>query len=574
MKCKVCGAFNEDYMEYCEKCAAPLKESPAPAANDSHNSNRGFVRSPVWVKPEFNANTISENDVPADFFNVSKAPDQTASGDTASSGAVCNYCGARLIAGQRFCNTCGAKAGTAPAAPVTSRPAAPQSSVASSAWTGSAAQSTIKYADPIDDSMFSFSRLDDEDDYAPAQKGSKRPAAKPVAQKASRSGRKPASRRRRGSNFNFKPVIIAAGAVAVIGLLVFGRIKLVNGGLFNSSAITDPAVIEQTTTQNGDPAYNITVFAKKNSTVRFEGGSITHDEVVTKKSVIFNVPEQVWVPNEPIEGSSITVTPNITVINKKGESEPVTFEQTITINVPSIDMTVTSPNTEQFSASSPAVEIAGMVGDTSAGIFVNDEPVPVDETGSFSYTYTLTQPGTNTVNVEARKNGYAINRKTFTIEYGSTSTGGNTSGGGSGTGTSTNTGAAQSVYYATTSDVNVRASASASGDKLGSLKLCEKVYVVSADDNQWYKIVYNGGDAYVSGQYIKRVCSVSEYNPTPATISGDDINARAAASTSADKVDTLKNGTSVSLISQDSNGWSLVEYNNRIFYVSSSYVKK
>ena len=24
MKCKVCGAYNEDYLEYCEKCAAPL----------------------------------------------------------------------------------------------------------------------------------------------------------------------------------------------------------------------------------------------------------------------------------------------------------------------------------------------------------------------------------------------------------------------------------------------------------------------------------------------------------------------------------------------------------------------
>lgn len=574
MKCKVCGAFNEDYMEYCEKCAAPLKESPAPAANDGQNNSRGFVRSPVWAKPEFNANTISENDVPADFFNVPANEPEQGSDSSNASGERCNFCGARLISGQRFCNSCGAKAGTAPAAVPTAKPyTAPQSSVASSAWTGSS-QQTIKYADPIDDSMFSFSRLDDDDDYAPAPKA-KRGAAKPVAQKAAKGGRKPASRRRRaGSSFNFKPVIIAAAAVAVIGLLVFGIIKLVNGGLFNGSAITDPAVIEQTTTQNGDPAYNITIYAKKNSTVRFEGGSITHDEVITKKSVTFSIPEQVWVPNEPIEGNSITVTPNITVINKKGEAEPVTFEQTITINVPSIDMTVTSPNTEQFSASSPAVEIAGMVGDTSAGIFVNDEPVPVDETGSFSYTYTLTQPGTNTVNVEARKNGYAINRKTFTIEYGSTtsSTGGNTTG--SGAAASTNTGAAQSVYYATTSDVNVRATASASGDKLGSLKLCEKVYVVSADDNQWYKIVYNGGDAYVSGQYIKRVCSVSEYNPTPATINGDDINARAAASTSADKVDTLKNGTSVSLISQDSNGWSLVEYNNRIFYVSSSYVKK
>ena len=32
MKCKVCGANNEDYLEYCEKCAAPLTpDEPEPA---------------------------------------------------------------------------------------------------------------------------------------------------------------------------------------------------------------------------------------------------------------------------------------------------------------------------------------------------------------------------------------------------------------------------------------------------------------------------------------------------------------------------------------------------------------
>ena len=32
MKCKVCGAYNEDYLEYCENCAAPLTpDEPEPA---------------------------------------------------------------------------------------------------------------------------------------------------------------------------------------------------------------------------------------------------------------------------------------------------------------------------------------------------------------------------------------------------------------------------------------------------------------------------------------------------------------------------------------------------------------
>lgn len=47
MKCKVCGAINEDYLEYCENCAAPLKESQAaagePASGAPANSEAGIL---------------------------------------------------------------------------------------------------------------------------------------------------------------------------------------------------------------------------------------------------------------------------------------------------------------------------------------------------------------------------------------------------------------------------------------------------------------------------------------------------------------------------------------------------
>ena len=59
MKCKVCGAYNEDYLEYCENCAAPLTpDEPEPApAEDSYVASTGetppawgFVRAPQWPK--------------------------------------------------------------------------------------------------------------------------------------------------------------------------------------------------------------------------------------------------------------------------------------------------------------------------------------------------------------------------------------------------------------------------------------------------------------------------------------------------------------------------------------------
>ena len=90
-------------------------------------------------------------------------------------------------------------------------------------------------------------------------------------------------------------------------------------------------------------------------------------------------------------------------------------------------MTVTSPNTENFSVSNPVVEIAGVVQDTTAGIYVNDEAVFFFYYWSITYIYTITEAGTTTLNIEARKNGYAINRKTFTVDY-------NTAGGATPTG--------------------------------------------------------------------------------------------------------------------------------------------
>ena len=45
MKCKVCGAINEDYLEYCENCAAPLKESQAAAGEPTSGGAREHSRS-------------------------------------------------------------------------------------------------------------------------------------------------------------------------------------------------------------------------------------------------------------------------------------------------------------------------------------------------------------------------------------------------------------------------------------------------------------------------------------------------------------------------------------------------
>ena len=595
MICKNCGANNEDFLEYCEKCSAPLNESPSSAP-----VGRSFVSSPKWAKPDFNANTISESDIPSDYFGkpepqpvvsepvVQQAPVQASVQQrrVQGSGSVCPKCGASLISGQRFCNACGARTDAAPAA------AAAASSAASSAWTGgysapASPSQSIKYADPIDDRMFSYDYTDEMRDERPSRaKSAKAKSSAPSKSSSSKGGSskgkssarsaKPASRKKRGG-LNVKLMAMILGGVVVAGLLIFGVIKLIGGGLFSGSAVTEEAVIEKTTSAEGNTVYNITTYAKKGSIVRFEGGSIEREQPVDGKSVTFAIPEQLWIPGEPVDpdllaaDGTLPVYPDISVINKKGESEDITFAQPIYVPIPTIDMTVTSPNTESFSVTSPAVEVSGMVGDTTASIFVGDAAVPVDETGSFTYTYNLTEPGTVTLNVEARKNGYAIARRTFTIEYA------NDVPAGTGTGSAgapANAGNAKSIYYATDDGVNVRDIAGTSGNKIGQLSLCEKVYVISADNNDWYKIAYNGGEAYVSGGYIKKVSDISAYTTSPASIKGDDINIRSAASSDAERVEVLSNGTAVSFVKDAGNGWSMIEYNNKILFVSTQYLQK
>ena len=194
MICKVCGTNNEDYLEYCKKCSAPLHGSDnADNGAEAPASPRSFVRSPVWAKPEFNANTISENDIPADFLNgkaeetVQPAqPVQQPRQSAVQSGPVCPKCGARLIEGQRFCNSCGARIGDAVSAAAVS--------AASSAWSGSystpqqPSKSGIKYADPIDDRMFSYDYTETDDRRSKRAGGNKKaaPAQRPVSRTAPR----------------------------------------------------------------------------------------------------------------------------------------------------------------------------------------------------------------------------------------------------------------------------------------------------------------------------------------------------------------------------------------------------
>lgn len=611
MKCKVCGAINEDYLEYCENCAAPLKESQAAAGEPTGGGAReqrswDFVASPDWSKPEFSANTVSETDIPEGFTPQSfrsrfsaepaqpapaPAPEVPAAqasnsvrrtntqaqqakrnsvrpAQKAAPSAVCPDCGAPLADGQRFCNSCGKSLG---------QPATVSAPVAAAGAAG--AQAGIKYADPIDEDMFSFN-YDEEDEAAPRKK--KSGGRSSAANRGAASKRSP-SRKRSGLAMDKTLLFWIAAGVLIIALVVLGVVLVSKnggfsglfGGIFSSSPITKDPVIEKTTTDSGVPAYNITIYAKRNSVVHFEGGSIVKDTPVTKtsKPITLCVPEAVWVPSEPVEGSTLEIYPDITVIAKDGTETPVTFAEPIIISVPTLNLSVTAPNTSSFETATPDITFSGVVDDPTSAVYVNDMQLTVDETGAFEGVYTLDAEGSHTINVEARKNGYAIARQTFQVTY---STGAGTTGTTGGTSASapgTMPSGATAVGYVTSSDLNVRSEASSGSDDtiLGKLPLNQKVYIMEQDvGNSWAKILYNGSEAYVSNLYVK---IVDNYTVKDATVTTDELNARAGSSSSTESLFKLPLNTKVSYISDAGNGWSLVEYNDRIFFVATDYLE-
>ncbi len=616
MKCKVCGASNEDFLEYCENCAAPLTESAA-KADDTGGATReqrnwGFVSSPNWSKPDFSANTVSEQDIPEGFdptairprYNAvqQSAPDTSgakrnsvrASVRAAAPGSAtpCPHCGAFVQANQRFCNNCG-HAMDEPVAE-TVRAAAPAQDAPAVAFSDVSAAPAIKYADPINDDMFSFNYDEDEDRPRKKKSASNVSAAKPVsARSRGGSGR---SRKRGGLAVDKSIIFWVLAAVLIVALVVMG-VVLANksggfsnlfGGIFSSSAVAKEPTVEKTTTESGAPAYNITVYAKRNSIVRFEGGAIKHDTPVSSsKPIVLSVPEAVWVPSEPVEGDKLEIYPNITVIAKDGTETPLTFAEPIVIDIPTLNLSVTAPNTPSFDTATPDVTVTGVVDDPTSAVYVNDMQLSVDESGNFEGVYTLSAQGANTINVEARKNGYAIARQTFTVNYGTgtpgtttpgtttpgTTTPGTTTGGGSAAAPGTIPTGATAVGYATTADLKVRSQPNSTSDDtvIGKFALNEKIYIIEKDaGNSWAKVLYNGSEAYASNLYIN---IVDGYTVKDATVTTDNLNGRSSYSSSSESLAKFPLNTTVSYIKDVGNDWSMIEYDGKILFAATNYLK-
>lgn len=128
--------------------------------------------------------------------------------------------------------------------------------------------------------------------------------------------------------------------------------------------------------------------------------------------------------------------------------------------------------------------------------------------------------------------------------------------------------AAAAPYSGTvTTNLNVRAKASASSKVIGWLKKGSVVQIYSTSKG-WGETRYKNKKAYVSLKYIKPARAKSY----TGTVTSNGLNVREKASAKSKIVGWLKKGNVIPIYST-SKGWGVTRYKNKKAYVSLKYIK-
>ncbi len=450
MVCKECGTYNAENLTECKVCGAKLREDENSAATeetvetrDDGKPTRDFVKAPSWPTRAFtgapehqplNSSPAPEpsSTVPTGSFRPTIPPRPAASAPA----AFCPYCGKPAVADAPFCPYCGKRKD------VDATPAAAPAAVQSTRMSAAAPQDN---AAPIDDDFDDYEDDDGfedefEEDYAP--------------KKSAKRGGKMARRdddfdvdeyddefddeyddydeefddmpkkRGKGTTILFWSLIVLLLAlIAVFGMYIakknfdgdIGKMFSSIGGVFGGSSedvdTTDPTVVDDTETSEmytasiseyTDPSTNevyfdIDIHAPTGSTIRFITDATLKEDTTTVPSndhVILRIARDVFMPNQPVESETVTITPNIQVISPEGETTQLTVPD-ITVTVPVLSMTVSEPAMDVVNATfdNSPIAIIGQVNDYDGeiAVFINDEQVYVDSTGMFTSSYTPKQ---------------------------------------------------------------------------------------------------------------------------------------------------------------------------------------
>lgn len=152
--------------------------------------------------------------------------------------------------------------------------------------------------------------------------------------------------------------------------------------------------------------------------------------------------------------------------------------------------------------------------------------------------------------------------------------GGNAGSDGNGTDTTVpeSPAADEPVYATATTTVNVRSSDSETADKLGKLSNGTKVKVLEQKPNGWSRIEFEKKDGYVKSQYLSIAESASNVETIGTVTATTNVNVRATASQTSQKLGVAVGGESFDLVAREGD-WCKIIYNGQIGYIKSEYVQ-
>ena len=108
------------------------------------------------------------------------------------------------------------------------------------------------------------------------------------------------------------------------------------------------------------------------------------------------------------------------------------------------------------------------------------------------------------------------------------------------------------------------------GDIITTLPQNTLVAVLS-NSSEWYKVIVNGKEGYVSGEFLTGTLSTDFTVGTGKIVCDTSVNFRSQPNTSSSVLASLANGTTVSVVGV-SGGWYKVTYGGKTGYVHPDYI--
>ena len=127
------------------------------------------------------------------------------------------------------------------------------------------------------------------------------------------------------------------------------------------------------------------------------------------------------------------------------------------------------------------------------------------------------------------------------------------------------------LYATTTTTVNVRSSDSETADKINKVPANTKVEVLEQRVNGWSRILYENEEGFIKSEYLSVAESAKGVETIGTVTAETNVNVRAAASESAEKLGVAVGGEKLDLVAVEGD-WCKVIYGGQIGYVKAEFV--